>query len=391
MRDFHITSQTLGILSGIYFYSYAAMQMPAGVLMDTFGPRRVLTLATAICAVSTLAFALTESFFMACMARLMIGFGSAFAAIGAMKLAAVWFKPERFAFLVGLMVTIGMLGAIGGEAPLALMIDVLSWRDSMLIMGIVGLGVALLIYLIVRDAPQTSNPKQSKIKTEELPLSQSLRPLFKNKKLWVVATYSGLMFMSTPVFCGLWGVPFLMLKLHLSKTVAANYVSLVFVGWIIAGPLWGIYSNRIGLRKPSLYIASVGALMCSLIFIYAPITTPWLMQLSLLAFGIFSAGFLPGFAIAKELCDTRYTATGVSIMNMMNTVGIALAQPAIGYILDLLWKGEMAADHVRVYSLSSFHIALSLLPIGIFIALILLPRVPETFCKHVHDDALEST
>ena len=82
MRDFAVTSQTLGVLSGIYFYSYAAMQLPGGVLMDYFGPHRLLTIATVVCALSTIAFGMTNSFLMACVARLMIGFGSAFAAVG---------------------------------------------------------------------------------------------------------------------------------------------------------------------------------------------------------------------------------------------------------------------------------------------------------------------
>lgn len=77
MHDFNVTSHTLGILSGVYFYSYAFMQLPGGVMMDYFGPRRLLTIATAICAISTIAFGLTNSFYMACIARLMIGFGSA--------------------------------------------------------------------------------------------------------------------------------------------------------------------------------------------------------------------------------------------------------------------------------------------------------------------------
>lgn len=385
MRDFNITGHTLGLLTGIYFYSYAVMQIPGGVLMDAFGSRRLLTFATAICALSTLAFGLTESFFMACFARLMIGFGSAFAAIGIMKLSASWFKPERFAFLTGLMVTIGMLGAIGGEAPLALLVDTYSWRSSMLIMGCVGLILTLLVYFIIRDEPSSNTiNKTTQKKSDELSMLQSLRPLFKNKKLWLVASYGGLMFMGTPVFCGLWGVPFLMLKMHVSKTVAANYVSLIFVGWVIAGPLWGIYSDRIGRRKPSLYIASIGALCSALFFIYAPVTTPWLMQAALLCFGLFSAGFLPAFALAKELCDARYVATGMSLMNMMNTLGIALAQPAIGYALDFLWQDQLDG-FVRVYSLQSFQLALSILPIGLFIALILLPRTPETYCTQVHD------
>ena len=96
MRDFAVTSHTLGILSGIYFYSYAGMQLPCGMMTDYFGPRRLLTIATSVCAISTIAFGLTENFFMACVARLMIGFGSAFAVVGTLKLASNWFPANSF-------------------------------------------------------------------------------------------------------------------------------------------------------------------------------------------------------------------------------------------------------------------------------------------------------
>jgi MFS family permease len=382
MRDFTVTSQTLGILSGIYFYSYAAMQLPGGVLMDRFGPHRLVTLATAICAISTIAFGLTDNFLMACIARLMIGFGSAFAAVGSMKLAANWFPADKFALLTGMMVTIGMLGAIGGEAPLALLVDSYGWRHSMIIMGIVGLVLSVLILLIAQDEPSKGH-RQPHHHIEEEPLMSSFLTLVKNRQLWLVASYGGLMYMSTPVFCGLWGVPFLMFKMGLAKTTAANYISLVFVGWAISSPLWGLFSNRIGLRKPPLYIGSCGALITSLLFIYAPIKSGWIMQLLLFLFGIFSAGFLPAFAIAKELCSKRYVATGLSFMNMMNMVGIALAQPLIGFILDKMWQGEIV-EKVRVYPLEAYHVALALLPLGIFISLIIIPKIKETHCQGVH-------
>lgn len=380
MRDFAVTSQTLGILSGIYFYSYAVMQLPGGVMMDYFGPQRLLILATTICSISTIAFGLTDHFFTACVARLMIGFGSAFAAVGTMKLAANWFPANRFAFLTGLMVTLGMLGAIGGEAPLALLIDHYGWRHSMLIMGVIGLCIALLILFIAKDAPSA---KKTTKEVEEEPLISSLLTLIKNRQLWLVAIYGGLMYMSTPVFCGLWGVPFLMFKMHLAKATAANYISLVFVGWAIASPLWGVFSNRIGRRKPPMFIGCVGALITSTLFIFAPIESGWQMQLLLFAFGVFSSGFLPAFALAKELCSKRYVATGLSFMNMMNMVGIALAQPIIGFILDRMWGGEIV-DKVRVYPLDAYHTALSLLPLGILISLLLLPRIKETYCQSVH-------
>ncbi len=382
MRDFAVTSQTLGILSGVYFYSYAAMQLPGGVLMDYFGPQRLLTLATIVCAVSTIAFGMTNNFFMACVARLMIGFGSAFAAVGTMKLAANWFSSQRFALLTGLMVTIGMLGAIGGEAPLALLIDAFGWRQSMLIMGTIGLVLAVLLSVIAKDTPQNHEITHHH-PIEEEPLIPSLLSLIKNKQLWLVACYGGLMYMATPVFCGLWGVPFLMTKMEITKTTAANYISLVFIGWAIASPLWGIFSNRIGLRKPPMYIGCIGALICSTIFIFAPINNEIYMELLLFAFGIFSAGFLPAFTVAKELCNKKYVATGLSFMNMMNMIGIALAQPLIGFILDRMWKGELNGN-VRVYPLEAYHTGLAILPIGMLIALIILPKIKETYCQSVH-------
>ena len=385
MRDFSITGQTLGVLSGFYYYSYTPMQLPCGILMDRFGPHRMLTFATIICAVSTIAFSMTDSLYTAFIARLMIGFGSSFAAVGTMKLASNWFSTKRFALLTGLMVTIGMLGAIGGEAPLAMLVDNYGWRQSMFGIGVAGLFLAFFIFIIIKDQPvQQNDSSTANVAIDHPPLLSSLFILLQNKQIWLVAIYGSLMFTATPVFCGLWGVPFLMLKMNIAKAIAANYVSLVFIGWAIASPLWGVYSNRIGLRKPPLYIGAVGALTTSMLFIYAPIKAPWIMECLLFAFGIFSAGFLPSFSIAKELCSKHYVATGLGFMNMFNMIGIALSQPFIGYVLDKMWTGELV-NNVRIYSLEAYYIGLAILPIGMFLALLILPFLHETYCRAVEE------
>ncbi|MCX7118987.1 MAG: MFS transporter, partial [Legionellales bacterium] len=85
-------------------------------------------------------------------------------------------------------------------------------------------------------------------------------------------------------------------------------------------------------------------------------------------------------ALAKELSNQKYVATALSFMNMMNMVGIALVQPAVGFILDGLWSGQMH-DQVRVYTVANYQMALAILPIGMFIALLLLPMIRETYCK----------
>ncbi|MFA5959961.1 MAG: MFS transporter [Tatlockia sp.] len=383
MHDFSINSQTLGFLSGLFYYSYSPMQVPCGILMDRFGPNRILTIATTICALSTLMLGMTDSLFMAFATRLMVGFGAAFAVVGTMKLAANWFSADRFALLTGLLITIGMLGAIGAEAPLALLIEYIGWRSCMIIMGSLGLLLALLIFMVAKDYPDTLAEKAHRLHaSEQTSILTSFHVLLKNKQLWLVAIYGGLMYMATPVFCGLWGVPFLMYKMQVTKTIAANYVSLVFLGWAVASPLWGIFSNRIGLRKPPMYVGTVGALITSLLFIYAPLESGWLMGCLLFLFGISSAGFLCSFSIAKELCSNRYMATGLGFMNMLNMVGIAIAQPLIGFILDKFWTGELI-NQVRVYPMHAYHIGLALLPLGILGSLLILPYVRETYCHCV--------
>ncbi len=259
----------------------------------------------------------------------------------------------------------------------------------MVLMGSIGILLTIVIYLVARDVPQDEQgndiePYHPQTGEEES-LLKSLLALVKNKQLWIVATYGGLMYMATPVFCGLWGVPFLMFKMNLAKATAANYISLVFVGWVIASPLWGMFSGRIGRRKPSLYLGSIGACICSSLFIFAPIQSGSKMQLLLFLFGAFSAGFLPAFAVAKEICSQKYVATGLSFMNMMNMIGIAIAQPLIGYILDLYWNNEMA-EGVRVYPMEAYHVGLALIPIGMLISLMLLPLIRETYCKNVEQN-----
>lgn len=389
MHDFNVSANALGILSGVYFYSYGAMQVPAGVLLDKYGPHRLLTLATAICAIASIAFGLTTSLFMASIARFCIGFGSAFAVVGTMKLAANWFPTKRFALLTGLMVAIGMSGAIGGEAPLARFIHTFGWRHSMVMLGIAGLVVALLIYLIAQDKPKPAvKTQQQKAPSKKNPISiwQGLCQIVKKPQIWLVATYGGLMYMATPVLCGLWGVPYLKQKFMLDDVGASGIISYVFVGWIIGSPLWGYVSDRMGKRKPPMLIGSIMALILMMLILYVDINNLTLLKGMLFLFGIASCGFLTAFSIAKESTSTTYTATAMSFMNMMNTAGVALAQPLIGFLLDRLWQGGLDAEQVRVYTTSNYEIAISILPIGILIALMLLPFIKETYCHSIEQD-----
>ena len=141
MRTFGMGAAELGNLTACYFYAYLLLQIPAGLLLDRFGPRKVTTVAIALCAVGNLIFSSADSLWVAGFGRFVTGVGGAFAAVNCLKLIANWFPKRQFALMAGLMMTVAMLGAVGGQAPLATFIKMMDWRSAMQWISFIGLGL----------------------------------------------------------------------------------------------------------------------------------------------------------------------------------------------------------------------------------------------------------
>ena len=185
MRDLGVGAAVLGNLSAVYFYAYAGLQIPVGITLDRWGPRRVLTAAAAVCAFGSLCFALSESLSLLYLGRLMIGAGSAFGFVGALKLASVWFPARRFAQVSGMTMMIGMLGGIAGQAPLAVLVDTVGWRPALA--GAAGAGALLAfgIWRIVRDRPPDSPPPGPRDTPSSV--AAALRRVLGRPQNWAVA------------------------------------------------------------------------------------------------------------------------------------------------------------------------------------------------------------
>lgn len=139
MRDFAVGGAALGSLSAFYFYAYASIQLPVGMLTDHFGPRKLMSFAAALCALASLGFALSDSVLTASIGRALIGGTVAFGFVGTLAIAGYWFKPTQYALLAGLLQTMGMSGAIFGQAPLRQMVESIGWRDTINLLALVAL------------------------------------------------------------------------------------------------------------------------------------------------------------------------------------------------------------------------------------------------------------
>lgn len=379
MGTFQITGAELGNLAACYFYAYLIMQIPGGILLDKFGPRKVTTFAIGLCAGGSFLFAYADTFFMAGLGRFLTGLGAAFAAINCLKLIANWFPLSRFAFMAGLMMTVGMLGAVGGQAPLSAFIEAMDWRHAMETIGTAGLVLAFLFLVIVRD----KGPDHKQVRnlgSQKIPLSKTLRLIFGNRQAWWLSLYSGLAFAPVMVFGGLWGIAFTSQAFDLSSNIAAQAVSLIFIGFAIGAPVFGWFSDWLGERKIVMFWGTLVALITISIVIYSPGLSHSLLNFLFFAFGFSISSFLLCFTMIREITMAGLAATAIGFMNAFDALLGALTEPLTGKFLDMGWKGTIV-NGARVFSIHDYKIAFITLPVYLFLSLICLWRIKETYCK----------
>jgi MFS family permease len=210
-NEFSLTAAALGNLSAFYFYSYVAMQIPTGLLADSWGPRRLLTAGAAVAGVGSLCFALADGMFLACAGRLLVGGSVAVAFVAMMKLSSHWMAPRQFALASGMALFLGILGAVFAGTPLRLLVTAYGWRPVMLAASALPFAVAAAIWLIVRDDPQergyASYAPKVHAETPRTGIIAGLREVFAYRNTWLLLVTPGAVAGSTLAFAGLWGVP----------------------------------------------------------------------------------------------------------------------------------------------------------------------------------------
>lgn len=375
MQAFQIDGTGFGNLAATFFYSFLITQLFAGVLLDKYSPRLFTTGALLCCAVGTYYFSHAGNLLAAMSARTLMGVGAAFATVSYMKMAGLWFKPERFAFVSGFLVSAAMLGAVAGQTPLSLLVQSVGWRHSLLICAVIGLVLAILFYLLVRDGPKHSVAPMAG--TQATPFSWSdIWAVLSNKQNWFITLYSGLAFSPIDAFAGLWSIPFLKEAYHLNQTHAASLVSFIFLGLAVGSPLLGLLSDRLGCRQRVMLVNGFIALLSITTVIYISELPLWLLGALLFIFGFSTGAFMLGFVLGRELNKLAVAATVIALINTGDVIFSALTEPLIGKLLDSHHgQGNVATS---AFSLADYHYALGIIPIYILLSLIFLFFIRES-------------
>lgn len=379
MRMYHLTATEVGLFSAYYYHAYVPLQIIVGLLMDRYGPRRLLTIACMFCAFGTFLFASGYSLHVAEAGRFLVGFGSAFAFVGALKLATIWLPPHRFALVSGIITCLGMVGAMIGDIILRSFVDQVGWQATIYASAAIGVMLTVVIWTIIRDAKS----QEVQFHTQSLNFSGlffGLWGAFKNPQIWLNGLIGLLLYLSLSAFAELWGIQYLEQSHGFSKSAAANANSLVFLGWAVGGPLWGWLSDSIRLRRLPILFASIFAAVIVSVILYVPELSAIQLYVLLFAFGVASSVQVLVFAIAREATSMKMAGTAIALTNFFVMVGGNVFQPVVGKLLDMKWSGTMM-DGVRVYSPEAYQYALGVLPVGIALAIVITFFIRETHAE----------
>ena len=380
----------------VYLWVYAPMQLVVGGLFDRFGAKFLLVGAAAIVGSGTIIFSHASGLDSVGLARGMAGLGSAFAFVGAIYVATVWFPPSRLALIAGITTAVGMLGEVIGQTPMVDAIAAWGWREVVMIAGWCGVAVAVLIFVFIPMRPTWFHDRFTKDDDVGFGFFHGIATVLGNWRLWVVGMISSTIYLPLSVVAALWGNTFMEVAGGYSAEQASFATIMLAVGWLVGCPLAGIISDRIGSRRWPLIIGSAGGFIMMLLFLWPAAFGYWGLLAIMLIGGLVTSTQVVCFAVAMEICPKSLRGTAVASCNFITMMIAAGLQVIIGWILTAevmaptvhrtTAHAAHAADLLQDADPVQFRLAMAIIPALFVVSLALCFVLPETAPGKVDDD-----
>lgn len=383
-KFFSMDASEFGQLVSLYSWSYAAIQLPLGVMLDRFGAGRIIVIASAICALSCFLFAASDSVYIAGIAMFFMGLGSAAGFLGSIKLGTTWFPPSQLAKVVALTLLFGTIGASIGGTPLSAASSQYGWQTAIIFLGFIGLLISLIIFMAVgrHGEPHTYEPSED--------LLHGVVQVIRKPQAWLIATYGMLMYAPVTIMGTAWGVPFVKSVYNIQETIAATLTTALFIGAAVGSPVFALYSDKIQKRLPPMMLGVTLSLIVNAVVIFVPNIPIIQMYALFFAIGFCYTAKSLSFTSICEIMPPACSGVAVGFLNTITMATGALFHPLVGNLLDLHWNGTIISG-TNVYSEWDYRFALSIVPICMVIGMIVVRFIKETHHAHKLTQAEEST
>jgi MFS family permease len=332
VQDLGLNAETLGILGGAYFYSFALLQIPMGPLLDRLGPRIIIPSFALAGALGAFLFAFGERFSIVLSGRILIGVGMSCALMGAMKVFTLNFPPRKFATLVGIFISVGTLGSILATSPLAYLTSTIGWRTTFFVAGAITTLFALLVLRVLRGTTR-ENPHPPEA---EIGIHQSARLVLRSVAFWQISSVAFFRYGTFISLQGLWLGPYLMGTKGYSSILTGNLLILMAIGTILGGPIAGRLSDRAVLSQKGIALFGLSFYGLSLFPLIGlmKINDPFWYGLTFFFLGFFSGASMVLYSHAIALFPMSISGTVTAWTNFFTMAGGAILMPVMGKIIE---------------------------------------------------------
>ena len=365
-RELQLSASEIGLLSSAFFFSFAAAQIPVGIALDRFGPKRTMLTTAALAVASTVLFALAPSASWLILARILMGLGCSTFFMAPLAIYASRFAPARFAMLTSLQMGLANIGTLAATAPLAVAAAAVGWRPTFMGVAVLTALVALVVLAVVPRDPASGASRESWGEALKGVATATRVPSF-----WPVlfAHFTGYSSFATVI--GLWGGPWLRDVYGVDLAERGNLLLIGAFAQMVGLLLWGAADRYWrSYKRPVLFggFAAAGLLaVAALIPMSLASAALWFG-----AFGLFVAYTPILTAHGKALFPPALTGRGITLMNIGAIGGTFLSQTATGFLMDAV--GRSAAG---TYPPQGYQLVFGALAAWLLVSLLFYGRVPD--------------
>ena len=389
VNTFNISGTTFGNLGSTYFYAYMLMQIPSGMLADSLGARKTVTVGTLVAGVGSIVFGYAPTIFWAFFGRLLVGLGVSVVFISILKIQSEWFKESEFGTMSGITSFVGNLGGVFAKAPLVIMVGYLTWRVSFAIIGVLSIVIAILCYVFARNTPgEIGLPSIAEIEGKDTKKSSDKKPdllkglakVISNPKTWPGFVVFAGFFGAFVTLSGSWGETYLVQVYNIPKVKAASYTMAAVLGLAIGSIVIGKFSDSIKKRKLPMMVFGVIYVICwtTLVFLNGGKPPIEILMPLLFVLGFTCPVFVLGWACAKEVNPPEIAGISTSVVNIGGFFGAAILPPMLGKVFD---KFGGSLPPVELY-----HKAFMYSFVSVVIGFIFIFLIKETNCRNIYRD-----
>ena len=356
MHDFNINPNNMGLLGGVFFLSFAIFQIPAGILIDKYGPRKVMSSVIIFAVLGSIIFALSNSFYSLLIGRLLMGLGCSICLMGSLVLITRWTDSDQFSKLAGIILAVGGIGGLLATTPLSYFSELFGWRLSFWLSAALTFCVMLLYYFILDDRNNNLTISSS---NETISL-KNLLFILKERNFKFMIPMSLMSYSSLVVILGLWGAPYLRDIHGLDSIDRGKILMVMAISWNIGSFVFGRLRSIFGNYKNVVIFGASGVII--LLFILSIVTSMNIFYVYILFcilgfFGAFSVALISHYQV---LFDKEYMGRALSTANFFNFGGVFFIQWLTGKIIYLM-GGNSSGAPIEAYRLAFLFVAILLL------------------------------